>query len=128
MTIIIILRSQTVRMKVIPSLCPPLLPLAFFFLTSVWSSNQGSGRQGVQHGVIKRCPGPRRGQLGQLRCNIRRVWTRVSPTEGPRETVLVSAAHVQRVTVAGVPRRPVIHRRAWRVMVSTGSVRATGAV
>lgn len=99
-------------------------------LTSIGSSDQGraSALQGVQHGVIKRSPGPGRGQLGQLRCNIRRVWTRVGPTEGPREAVLIPAAHIQRVTVAGVPEVPVIHGRAWRVVEPTGGVRAPGAV
>lgn len=73
-------------------------------------------------------PGPRRGQLGQLRCDIRRVWTGVGPTEGPGEAVLVSAAHIQRVTVAGVPGRPVIHGWAWRVVEPTRCVRAPGGV
>lgn len=100
------------------------------FLTSVWSSDQGraSALQGVQHRVIERSPGPRRGQLGQLRRHIGRVRTGVGPTEGPGEAVLVSAAHVQRVAVAGVPGRPVVHGRARRVVEPAGGVRAPGAV
>lgn len=107
-----------------PSLC------SLFVLTSIWSSNQGrtSALQGVQHRVIERSPSPRRGQLGELWCNIGRVWTRVGPTEGSRDAVLVSAAHIQRVTVTGVPSRPVIHRGAWRVVEPAGGVWASCAV
>lgn len=99
-------------------------------LTSVRSSNQGcaSALQGVQHRVVKRSPGPRRGQLGQLWCNIRRVRTSVGSSEGPRETVLVPAAYVQRVTIAAVPGRPVIHGRAWRVVEPAGGVWTPGGV
>lgn len=79
----------------------------------------------MQHRVLKRSCGPRRGQLG---CNVRRVGTGVGPAEGAREAVLVPAAHVQCVTVAGVPGRPVIHGRAGRVVETTGGVRAAGAV
>lgn len=82
----------------------------------------------MQHGVIKRPPGPRRGQLGQLRRHVRGVRTRVGPTEGPGEAVLVPAAHIQRVTVAGVPGRAGIHGRARRVVEPAGGVRAPGAV
>lgn len=102
----------------------------FFLLTSIGSSNQGRtpALQGVEHGVIERSSAPRRGQLGQLRCNVRRVRAGVGAAEGPRQAVLVSAADVQRVGVAAVSWRPVIHGRTGRVVESTGSVWAPGAV